>query len=277
MSKYPERLALAALLLLGTGCGRVQDPLAELEMNSLNTLIKQSGDRYPGTRTISIRLLSPVEGVYQQGKVQYAVQAAGDEERRIDAAQLRWTEASYHALEAGLAVRDPLANQDPATRETVSVSVTSATDGASKPVILLETAPDSGVFRGSLALVRSYDERSGVPVDAGETRFAVNGDEDAVELKATYTARKGLLTATASYVELPMVFGQALTDDGTTALPGASIALERSGMPLQTTTARPDGSYAFYGLEPGAYTVKVSLDGNLIGQSKIVNLDEDAI
>lgn len=94
MSKYPERLALAALLLLGTACGRVQDPLAELEMNSLTTLIKQSGERYPGTRTISIRLLSPVEGVYQQGKVQYAVQAAH-----------RWVQEDIHNYELQLALQ----------------------------------------------------------------------------------------------------------------------------------------------------------------------------
>lgn len=94
MSKYPQRLALAALLLLGTACGRVQDPLAELEMNSLGTLIKQSGDRYPGTRTISIRLLPPLDGAYQQGKVQYAVQAAH-----------RWVQADIHHYELQLALK----------------------------------------------------------------------------------------------------------------------------------------------------------------------------
>lgn len=201
-----------------------------------------------------------------------AVQAAKDDDRRVAAAEIRWTEATYHALTAEVAVRDPLANRDPLERETVAVSVTSATDGTTKPVTLRETASDSGIFRGTLSLVRSFDERSGSPISPGDTRFVVNADQEAARLVAAYAARKGRITAEASYVEPPMLYGQAVAADGTTPMPGASVALERDGVALQTTTARSDGSYAFYDLLPGEYSVKVSLDGVPSGQSKLFNL-----
>lgn len=95
MSKKLGMAAIATLLLLGSGCGRVQDPLEDLELNSLKVLIKQSSERYTGTRTISIRLLPPTEGAYQQGKVQFAVLSAH-----------RWVAEDIHRYELALQVKD---------------------------------------------------------------------------------------------------------------------------------------------------------------------------
>lgn len=95
MSKILGRVAIAAAVLMGTGCGRAPDSLASLEMDALKTLIKQSSDRYMGTRTISIRILPALEGSYQQGQVQYAVQASH-----------RWVAGDIHRYELTLKFKD---------------------------------------------------------------------------------------------------------------------------------------------------------------------------
>lgn len=92
-----KQLALAAIAmaLIGTGCGRVMDPLEDIELNSLNALIKQSSNQYMGSRTISIRIPPAQEGAYTPGKVQYSVQAAH-----------RWTRDDIHRYELTLKVMD---------------------------------------------------------------------------------------------------------------------------------------------------------------------------
>lgn len=96
MSKKLGLAAIAMVVMLGTGCGRVLDPLEDLELESLSTLIKQSSNQYQGSRTISIRILLPAAGGYQQGKVQYGVQAAAH----------RWTREDIHRYELFLKVQD---------------------------------------------------------------------------------------------------------------------------------------------------------------------------
>lgn len=190
--------------------------------------------------------------------------------RTLMASEIMWTEATYNSLLAEVAVRDPLANTDDAMIETISVSVTSSTDPMPKTIMLTETHRNSGVFRGSVALVRTFDMWTGDPLKPTAKQIAVNADQDAVTLEAVYQAQRGEVKALASYIEPPMLFGTALDADGLSPLPGATVLLS-GGPEVRTTTARTDGTYAFYGLGSGTYTISVMQDGVPVGQSRVYN------
>lgn len=192
--------------------------------------------------------------------------------RLLSAAEIMWTEAVYNGLKAEIAVRDPLANQDAGTRETVTVLVGSSSDPATQSLTLTETGGDTGVFRGSVALVRRFDAATGALVAAASGQLLVDADQEAARLEAVYAAPRGRLKAEVLFIEAPMFFGTARDLDGVTPLPGATVTLERGGKAIRTTRARADGTYAFYGLESGSYAVVVQKDGELLGQSLLVNL-----
>mgnify|MGYP002403356406 CR=1 FL=1 len=190
----------------------------------------------------------------------------------LSAAEITWSAAIYNDFAAEVAVRDPLANRDDRTRETVTVVVSSGSDPATRSITLTETSPDSGFFRGPVTLVRSFDAETGAPAVADSDELLVNADQDAAWLGAVYEASRGTLQARAQYTEPPMVFGTAVEADGVTPLPGATVVLERDGTVLRSTTARADGTYAFYNLDPGSHEVVVYQDGAPAGQTVVVNL-----
>lgn len=185
--------------------------------------------------------------------------------------EIMWSEATYNAFGAHIVVKDPRADLSKSVRDTLTVRISSSTDPTVKSFTLTETSPRSGIFVADVALVRSFDD-AGQAATVTEAQILVNADQDAARLEAVYAASAQTLKAQATYVEPPMHFGIARDADGVTPLPGASITIDRNGIPLRTTVARADGSYAFYGLPSGSYTISVTNQGAPVGQSKVFSL-----
>lgn len=228
------------------------------------------------TRTVlAVLMLALLPGCGLYGSydaLRYAGEREAEEAKRLDQpAEIMWTESIYNTLDATIVVKDPRASLSETAPDTVTVSVRSSTDETPKAVTLTETGKHTGIFRGSVALARSFGE-DGLPVASLADRLLVNADQAEVRLEAVYTSSKGMLQAQSTYIEKLMHFGVALEADGVTPLPGATVTLARSGLLLASTISRPDGTYAFYGLAAGSYTVTFSQNGVPVGQSKVYNL-----
>lgn len=188
-------------------------------------------------------------------------------------AEIRWIKSSISDLTADVEVRDARANADPGVAEKVTVKVYSGTDIAGKPVAIAETGPNTGVFRGSVSLVRPFDPQTGVAMAVGAESLAIfaEGDPAGDPLEVAYLGPTGVVKAQAVYVEpRSTVIGHLEWPDGR-ACPGAEVVLEGADGFRRTTTSRSDGNYAFYGVPSGTYQMTATKDGATVERTKIVN------
>lgn len=188
-------------------------------------------------------------------------------------AEIRWLKSSTSDLTADVEVRDARANAKPDVAEQVTVKVFSGTDPGGKQLTITETGPNTGVFRGSVPLVRPFDPQTGVPLTIGAERLAIfaEGDPTGDPLEAAYVGPTGVVRAQAVYMEpSSTVIGHLEWPDGR-ACPGAEVLLEGDNGFKTTTVSRPDGNYALYGIPAGTYQMTATKDGATVQRTKIVN------
>lgn len=191
-------------------------------------------------------------------------------------AQIRWIESSVSDLTADVEVRDERANTNPAAVDRVTIKVYSGTDLAGKQLVIAETGPNTGVFRGSVSLVRPFDPQTGVPLAIGAEGLAIfaEGVPAGDPLEAAYAGPTGVVRAQAVYKEPnSTVIGRLEWPDGRVC-PGAEVVLEGPDGFRRTTISRSDGNYAFYGVPKGTYQMTATKDGATVERTKIVNTPE---
>ncbi|MBO9541176.1 carboxypeptidase regulatory-like domain-containing protein [bacterium] len=192
-------------------------------------------------------------------------------------AEIRWIKSSVSDLAADVEVRDVRANTKPDVVEKVTVVLSSGTDKAGKSLTLVETGPNTGVFRGTVALMRPFDPQTGAALPIGGERLAIfaEGAPAGDPLEAAYSGPAGLVKANAVYMEPnSTVIGHLVWPDGR-ACPGADVVLEGDNSFRMATRSRADGNYAFYGVPMGTYQMTATKDGATVQRIKIVNAPRD--
>jgi hypothetical protein len=163
------------------------------------------------------------------------------------------------ATALGITVRHAAVAPNVRVMESIQVRVTSAAEPNGELVTLTETGEATGVFQGSLAFERLYDDLGTLATIAGTGRIAVNAE--GATLQDTVTVTYEGLSQSATYEEPPSTLTGVVTVGGTPRVRARVQLHDATGAMLAETASRPDGAYAFHGVAPGTYTVVIAVDG----------------
>lgn len=148
--------------------------------------------------------------------------------------------------------------------ERITVQVASAnTDPVGETVTLTETGTDTGVFTGTFGFERPFDSVQATPIVPGNGKVGVYAEAtvNREEIRVTYhdaanaQGQAVQRTDTAVYQE-PYSTLSGVVQSGGQPVSGAMVLLfDAQNQPVGQAVSRSDGSYAFYDVPEGLYSL----------------------
>jgi hypothetical protein len=127
----------------------------------------------------------------------------------------------------------------------------------------METGPNTGVFTGTFGFERPFDSVQATPITPGNGQIGIYAEATVTqeEIRVTYrdaTDAQGQAvdrTDTALYQE-PYSTLSGVVQSGGQPIDGAAVLLfDAQNQPVGEAVSRPDGSYAFYDVPDGVYSL----------------------
>ncbi len=153
-------------------------------------------------------------------------------------------------------VADPDQNADSSKIETVSIILTGSQTGDTETIILYETGPDTGVFRGSIPSTGTAPVTENGILSVSEDTTVIASYTDPLDVKP--------VTLSIAYIDPYGIVFDSVTG---TPLPGVIVTLIDSGTGLPATlpfdpnpapATGADGKYAFPEVPAGTYYLSLS-------------------
>jgi len=161
-------------------------------------------------------------------------------------------------------VRDADLNLARTRRDTVRVNVRSqATDPTGETLTLTETAEDTGVFEGTFGFERPFDSTQATPIIPDNGKVGVYAEATVIqeEIRVTYhdmadaQGQMADVSDTALYQEPPSTLSGVVRSGGQTVAGAAVLLFDAQNRRVGEAVSRSDGSYAFYNVPDGVYTL----------------------
>jgi hypothetical protein len=148
--------------------------------------------------------------------------------------------------------------------EKATVRVTSAnTDTAGETLTLTETGPNTGVFTGTFGFERPFDSTQATPITPGNGQVGVYAEATVIqeEIHVTYRDDADAQGQAVDWIDAaiyqePYSTLSGVVQSGGQPVAGAAVLLfDTQNRKVGEAVSRPDGSYAFYNVPDGTYSL----------------------